>query len=175
MSCENDCQLKMLSTASLDVKIIDKFIIILIRLQAAFRRRLKKVGLFTQYEFDNNFLNDHKLKSSKKKQNYVIKNSLKEGDTVQILPYEEIQRTLDEKCRTQGLSFMPGMKKYCGSEGKVLKKVNYIFDERAWEMRKVKNVVILKDIICKGEDMFSREGCDRCCFFFWKEDWLVKD
>jgi hypothetical protein len=175
MCSENDCQLKILPNASSDISIIDKIKLVIVRLQAALRRRVKKVAKFGQRKYHKDLSIDHDSSIPKRKKNYIVKNSLKTGDMVQILTYDEIQKTFDENGRTQGLTFMPGMKKYCGSKKEVLKKVNYIFDERAWEMRKIKNVVILKDIICKGEDMFSREGCDRCCFFFWKENWLLKD
>jgi hypothetical protein len=100
---------------------------------------------------------------------------LKAGDLVRVLPIKEIEITLDSKHRTQGLWFMPGMKHYCGMKTKVMRKVRYFFDERAWGMIRCRNnVYILEDALCTGEGMFEKEGCDRCCFFFWHGTWLQK-
>jgi hypothetical protein len=100
---------------------------------------------------------------------------LKAGDRVRILPFLEIEKTLNSDGKTQGLWFMPGMKKYCGMQAKVLRKVNYIFDERAWGMVKCgNNVYLIENMFCTGEGMFDKEGCDRCCFFFWHAAWLQK-
>ena len=100
---------------------------------------------------------------------------LKAGDLVEVLPIKEIERTLDSKHRTQGLWFMPGMKRYCGMKTKVMRKVRYIFDERAWGMIRCRNnVYLLENALCTGEGMFEKEGCDRCCFFFWHGTWLQK-
>ncbi len=97
---------------------------------------------------------------------------LRPGDLVRIKSLEEIKACLKDG-KTKGLEFMPSMARYCGREVKILKKINYIFDERAWKMRKC-NSYILEGLICDGVDMFSREGCDRCCFFFWKSEWFEK-
>jgi hypothetical protein len=97
------------------------------------------------------------------------------GDLVQVLSLQEIERTLDSNGKTQGLWFMPGMNRYCGTTARVLRKVNYIFDERAWGMVKCgKNVYLLENMLCTGQGMFDKEGCDRCCFFFWHACWLRK-
>ena len=101
--------------------------------------------------------------------------NLKAGDLVKVLPIKEIEKTLDLNQKTNGLWFMPGMKSYCGMKAKVLRKVDYIFDERAWGMVKCSsNVYLLEKALCTGEGMFEKEGCDRCCFFFWHGTWLRK-
>jgi hypothetical protein len=94
------------------------------------------------------------------------------GDRVRVLPASEIHRTLDENGRYDGLRFMKGMEEYCGQTFTVLRRVQAIFDERAWQMRRIRGTVLLKDVVCTGRYMGDREGCDRCCFFFWKEQWL---
>lgn len=99
---------------------------------------------------------------------------LQEGDLVEVLSHAEIQQTLDDKGRSGGLEFMAGMDRFTGQRFTVLKNVRTIFDERAWKMVRVKNTVILKDVLCDGRGMFDKEGCDRCCYFFWKERWLRK-
>lgn len=93
---------------------------------------------------------------------------------VRVLPASEIHKMLDESGCSDGLRFMKGMEEYCGGTFAVLRRVQAIFDERAWEMRRIRSTVLLKDVVCRGRYMGDREGCDRCCFFFWKEQWLRK-
>jgi hypothetical protein len=68
--------------------------------------------------------------------------------------------------------FMPGMQRLCGTRHKVMQRVKYVFDEEMWKMKKIKDVVLLEDVRCTGED--TEHGCDRACIFFWKEAWLKK-
>lgn len=75
--------------------------------------------------------------------------------------------------QTQGLEFLPGMARYCGTSLRVMKRVRYFFDERGWKMRKC-NAVLLEGGICDGRDMRDKEGCDRSCYFFWRDSWLEK-
>jgi hypothetical protein len=102
------------------------------------------------------------------------KSSLKAGDSVRIRSSEEIRNILDKNQATEGLVFMPSMFQYCGTTQKVLKTVKFAYDEHAWRMKKIKNVVILDGVICHGKDRAAQGGCDRSCFFFWKEAWLEK-
>jgi hypothetical protein len=102
------------------------------------------------------------------------KDRLEAGDMVRILPMNKIRKTLDKNGRTEGMDFLAGMERYCGKKARVLKRVNYVFDERVWKMRKCKNVVLLEGVICDGREAFQGEGCDRACYFFWKEAWLQK-
>jgi hypothetical protein len=85
-----------------------------------------------------------------------------------------ISATLDKNGRCDGLRFMKGMEEYCGQTFTVLRRVQAIFDEREWHMRRIRDTVLLEGVICKGWYMGDREGCDRCCFFFWKEQWLCR-
>ena len=167
-----DCQLKVVYEATSTLNLLDRFWLIRIRLRAAFLRRAKRVGMFLGYK--SVMKTDRKSKLPDQRNDKQRNSFLNAGDMVQILSFDEIRKTLDENSRTQGLMFMPAMRKFCGTKRKVMKRVNYMFDERALKMRKIKNVVILEGVICEGEDIFSREGCDRSCFFFWKEAWLEK-
>lgn len=99
---------------------------------------------------------------------------IEEGDWVVVRPWAEIQSTLDENKRCKGLTFMPDMESFCGKSFRVRKRVQAIFDERAWRMLKIKSTFLLDDCICEGRGMYDKEGCDRCCYYFWKEDWLRK-
>jgi hypothetical protein len=104
----------------------------------------------------------------------IILKGLKAGDLVEILSAEEIARTLDAERKTGGLKFMKPMESYCGRRMRVLKPVRRILDEHDHMMRKVSRTVVLDGGICHGRGVYGREGCDRCCYFFWKEDWLRK-
>jgi hypothetical protein len=167
-----DCQLKSVYRAGLNLNLLDRIGRFIIRLRAALNRRLLRIGLVKREDISLEARGQQKIAASNKLNDQP--EVINEGDIVEILPLTEIEKILDNNHQTQGLVFMTAMKKYCGTQAKVLKKVHYIFDEQAWKMKKIKNTVILEGLLCRGEDMFSKEGCDRCCFFFWKEAWVKK-
>lgn len=94
---------------------------------------------------------------------------LQPGELVEVKSVEEIMATLDKNRRNKGLRWMTGMRKYCGSQYRVLRRVERIILESNGELRKMKNTVLLENVTCDG-DAFN--GCDRCCFHFWREVWL---
>jgi hypothetical protein len=97
------------------------------------------------------------------------------GDIVSVLGYDEIRATLDQQGKCDGLEFMEGMKPFCGRRFVVMKKVEMLFDEVAQRMLKIKKErYILEGVICNGQGTTQREGCDRCCFYFWGRSWLRK-
>lgn len=104
----------------------------------------------------------------------LIVTGLRSGDLVEVLSFEEIERTLDENGKTGGLKFLRPMEDYCGRRMRVLKPVRRILDEHDHVMRKIARTVVLENGVCHGRGVYGREGCDRCCYFFWKEDWLRK-
>ena len=166
------CQLKVLYDSTSNLNCFDKIKIFSRRLRSALFRRLEKLKKNMSKIIS---IKKEIYKNNVETINNIEKHSkIQEGDWVEIRSIEEIMRILDDKGRTQGLDFIGTMKKYCGMRKKVMKKVDYIFDERKWEMRKCKNVVILEGVICDGKGMFSNERCDRCCYFFWKTAWLKK-
>lgn len=99
---------------------------------------------------------------------------IQEGDIVEVLPWEEIEKTLDSGKRYKGLEFMMGMKKFCGKQLRVLRPVRAIHDERVAGMLRIKDCYLLVDCLCDGKGMYIIEGCDRCCYYFWKDVWLKK-
>ena len=99
---------------------------------------------------------------------------LQAGDLIEVLPLDEIERSLDANGKTGGLKFLRPMEDYCGRRMRVLKPVRRILDEHDHVMRKIARTVVLEGGICHGRGIYGREGCDRCCYFFWKEDWLKK-
>lgn len=98
--------------------------------------------------------------------------NLQLGEWVEVNSIEDIRATLDEKGKFKGLFFMPGMKQFCGKKFKVYKKVEKIKLESTGEMRILRSpTVFLDGVHCDGK---LYEGCDRSCFFFWREVWLKR-
>jgi hypothetical protein len=97
---------------------------------------------------------------------------LSAGDLVRIRSREEIEATLDGWKELKGCSFMSEMWMYCGTTQRVLKPVNRFLDERDYKIRKCSGIVLLEGVICQGR-AYS-EGCDYCCFIFWREEWLER-
>jgi len=94
---------------------------------------------------------------------------LKPGELVRVKPEPEILATLDKCDQHKGMAWMPMMRDCCGKEFRVYKRVHKIVLESSGEIRKLKNTVLLENAICNGI-----YGCDRSCFFFWKEAWLER-
>jgi hypothetical protein len=95
------------------------------------------------------------------------------GATVEVRSYEEIVATLDVERKCDGLEFMEGMRAFCGRRFTVLKRVERLFDESAGRMLRVKKErYVLDGVLCDGRGTSRREGCDRCCFYFWSRSWL---
>jgi hypothetical protein len=95
-----------------------------------------------------------------------------EEDWVKVRSEEEIRATLDRWNELRGCAFLPEMWQYCGTRQQVLKRMERFLDERDYRVKKTKGIILLKGVICKGTPVFGR--CDRCCFFFWREEWLEK-
>jgi hypothetical protein len=97
--------------------------------------------------------------------------NLNPGEIVQVRSEKEILTTLDEESKHEGLLWMRGMEKFCGHKFTVLKRINTIRLEGDGRLRKMKNTVLLKDVLCDGSEYY---GCDRSCFHFWREAWLKR-
>jgi len=109
--------------------------------------------------------------SSRKK---GIHKRFKAGDAVSILPYEQIQHTLDDDNCCDGLIFMNNMKRFCNRDYTVLKQVKWIYEEKYEKMQSCKDVVVLDGPVCDGKGMLDGQDCDRCCTLLWKTSWLKK-
>lgn len=94
------------------------------------------------------------------------------GDLVRIRSREEILSTLDPFNELKGCAFLTGMYQYCGTQQRVLKSMQHFLDERDYKLKKVRGVILLENVICSGTPAFG--ACDRCCFLFWREEWLEK-
>jgi hypothetical protein len=97
---------------------------------------------------------------------------LKSGDWVRVRSLEEIQNTLNPFKELKGCAFLEDMKQYCGTEQRVLKVMERFLDERDYQVKKVKGIVLLEGVYCQGTPVFGR--CDRSCLSFWREEWLEK-
>ncbi len=98
---------------------------------------------------------------------------LQPGDTVRVGSKEEIEATLDNWNQLRGCAFMEEMWSYCGSTHRVLKPVRMFLDERDYTVKQCRGIYLLEEAMCNGTRDFGK--CDRSCFFFWREEWLVKD
>jgi hypothetical protein len=163
------CQLQVIPEASDGLTLKDRLRLSFLRLIRACERRLGYAPHLLPPQQDEN-------------QSAVIKTLIEarlhrgfyEGDWVEVKSMAEIKITLDNQLRCKGLEFMPGMSQFCGNRLRIRKTVRAIFDERAWRMLKIKKTYLLEDAICDGRGMYEKEGCDRCCYYFWKENWLKR-
>jgi hypothetical protein len=97
---------------------------------------------------------------------------LKAGDWVEVLPADEIRRTLDEHAQLEGMPFMPEMARFCGRRFRVQARahkscdtVEYVGGRRLW------GAVHLEGLRCDGT---GHGACEALCLLFWKEGWLRK-
>ncbi len=98
---------------------------------------------------------------------------LKAGDMVRVKSMEEIKATLNHVGQTKGCSFITSvMGPYCGTVQRVLKPMERFVDEREMRVKKCKGIVLLDGVICEGTTSYGR--CDRCCYVFWRKEWLEK-
>jgi len=94
------------------------------------------------------------------------------GDRVLIKSKDQIQLTLNYWNELKGCSFLPEMWQYCGTIQRVFKPVRRFVDERDSRVKNVKGVYLLEGVICQGFELYG--GCDKACFYFWREEWLEK-
>lgn len=98
------------------------------------------------------------------------RDSLVVGDEVEIRPFEEIRRTLDDADCLDGLPFMPEMLRFCGQRARVFRRVDKIYDYGGKKvLRRMKSTVLLHRMRCDGA---SHGGCQADCSVLWKEAWL---
>jgi hypothetical protein len=102
----------------------------------------------------------------------VSESSLQAGDWVRVRSRGEIEPTLDRWKELHGCAFLEYMWQYCDTTQQVLQVMERFLDERDYKVKRVKGLVLLKDVICHGTPVFGR--CDRCCHLFWRVEWLEK-
>ncbi len=97
------------------------------------------------------------------------------GELVQIKPYPEILKTLNESSRNRGLFWDAEEVPYCGKQYRVLKRVERIINERTGKMQEMKTpCVILDSVICESRYSECRLYCPRSIYPYWREIWLER-
>jgi hypothetical protein len=97
---------------------------------------------------------------------------LQPGELVRVKSKEEILATLDHKATNRGLSFDAEMLKYCGTQARVLRRVERIIDEPTGKMLRFSNdCIILEGVICSAD---FHQYCPRSIFPYWREIWLER-
>jgi len=175
----NGCQLKVVHNATGRLSPRDRTRNLVLRLLSAIERRIERARralgqIRSQMPTLNDDLRGNGAQPIARSSARSGKGKLRPGDVVEVRPLDEIAATLDETEACEGLSFMDGMQEYCGRRLVVKKRVRAMFDEPTKRMVKIRNTYILEGVICDGIRQCGQEGCDRCCFFFWKDKWLRK-
>jgi len=49
--------------------------------------------------------------------------------------------------------------------------VQRFLDERDYRVKKARGIVLLEGLTCEGTRDYG--PCDRNCYYFWREEWLV--
>jgi hypothetical protein len=133
------------------------------------KKRLKQIDRAFN---EQSFKNKHQDQNRTDAQRVEAKLSLQAGDWVRVRSREEIEATLDRWKELKGCAFLEYMWQYCDTRQQVLQPMERFLDERDYKVKKVKGLVLLKDVICRGTPVFGR--CDRCCHLFWRVEWLEK-
>jgi hypothetical protein len=92
------------------------------------------------------------------------------GDDVEVRSLAEIEATLDDTGRMNGLPFQAEMARYCGTRGRIFRSVDKIYDYgRTRLMRRLDGCVLLTELRCDG----SAHGfCQARCYMIWNVAWL---
>ena len=136
-------------------------------------KKLSKVKRNTIF-IKNKFIRTFKLKNKNVNLAGFEQTNILPGDWVKVRSEKEIRRTLDDQNKYNGCRFMREMYRHCGKTYKVLKVVDYFFDEAHQKMCKCRDIVILDGVVCSGRQRLYKVRCDRNCFFFWHLGWLEK-
>jgi hypothetical protein len=111
-------------------------------------------------------------KAPNKSSRASVSASLKSGDRVRVRSWQEIEAMLDPFKELKGCAFLAEMKQFCDTTQTVLQVMERFLDERDYKVKRVRGMVLLEGVICRGTPAFGR--CDRCCHLFWREEWLEK-
>ena len=166
------CQYTTMTDIGRELKRIEKFYQMLLRVYPAVKRRIRKWCYSFRKQSDRRLnmeiiMNDYQPEDGSG-------DRLEIGDRVKVLSYPQIKYTLNDKGYFKGLSFQENMEKYCNNTYKVLKLPQYVLDQGGRKINRCKDVVILRGLYCNGKGTVLEEGCDRCCLHYWKTDWLKK-
>jgi hypothetical protein len=96
------------------------------------------------------------------------------GELVKVKSRHEIENLLDESGKYKGCTFQPEMYDYCGRPYRVLRQVDYFYDEVKQKLCKCKDLFILEGVYCTGRKRFYKDRCNLNCYPFWHKDWLER-
>ena len=100
---------------------------------------------------------------------------LRPGESVRVLPLDELLKTLNALNRNRGMYFDAECVPFCGNQYKVRALVHQIIDERTGKMIKLQGKnVSLEDVWCRGLYGDRRMHCPRAIMPIWKETWLER-
>jgi hypothetical protein len=96
--------------------------------------------------------------------------NLQPGEIVEIRDLEEMRQTLDSTGRNRGLVCDIELKKFCGTQYRVLGRLDRMISESTGRMRKVEGTVFLDGNLCMCARVVG--GCPRAEYCYWREVWL---
>ncbi len=100
---------------------------------------------------------------------------LQAGETVRVRSKTEIMQTLNAGMRNRGLWFDVEMIPHCGSQQRVLRRVETIVDEKTGRLVRFPNpCIILDGVSCSGNLSTYRMFCPRSVYPYWREIWLER-
>jgi hypothetical protein len=147
--------------------------------EASFLARLKRLLAFPWNRYVKKWfkqaynLSDRvRSPAPKATQEFIPAVPFKTGELVRVRAAAEISATLNPFKESKGCAFLTEMQQYCGTTQRVLQVMERFLDERDYKVKKAKGIVLLEGVICRGTPAFGR--CDRCCHFFWREEWLAR-
>lgn len=102
-----------------------------------------------------------------------IRTGLQVGELVEVLPKEEIERSVNRENKNRGLNIDEEMTVYCGGRYRVTTRVDRIINERTGEMMRFENpCIVLDQVVCRGQYAEGRLLCPRKITAYWREGWL---
>jgi hypothetical protein len=105
----------------------------------------------------------------------TAKTNLQAGELVQVRSKDEILQTVNGRLLNRGLSFDVEMVRFCGSQQRVLRRVERIVDEKTGRMIRLPNpAIILDGVACSGNLSTSRMFCPRAIYPYFREIWLQR-
>ena len=169
-----DCQLEGLYDGSTPLTGIHKALLLAMRLASAADRRLDRLIKLSSRklprptakmtEQEDKVITGQSVSPADK----VADTEFAVGDMVRVRSIDEIRAMADS------MAIFEGMEKFCGKYYRVAKSVSTMFEPRLGRSIKLRNTYLLDGVHCDGRRMYDHEGCNRCCYFFWKGTWLEK-
>jgi len=128
-----------------------------------------RIGIFLFWKVRRALLGQYGCGKNKSTPTEML--NLQPGEWVKVKPMESISQTLDEKASNRGLWFSPNMRRLCGKQQRVERRIEKLIVDGTGEMRQLRNTVFLEGSFC-GCAHIAFGGCSRCEYVYWREIWL---